>query len=68
MKKKLLLSVILFISLFVSVLSFTSTSKAIDISDPDLYWVLLIKQLDICRFWCPDWTYQSPGCRSGGIS
>ena len=36
MKKKLLLSVILFISLFVSVLSFTSTSKAVDISDPDL--------------------------------
>ena len=36
MKKKLLLNVILFILLFVSVLSFTSTSKAVDISDPDL--------------------------------
>lgn len=36
MKKKLLLSIILFTSLFVSVFSFTSTSKAVDISDPDL--------------------------------
>ena len=36
MKKKILLSVILFIGLFVSVFSFTSTSNAVDISDPDL--------------------------------
>lgn len=36
MKKKFVLSVVLFVSLFVSVLSFTSQSKAVDISDPDL--------------------------------
>ena len=36
MKKKLLLSVILFVGLFVSVFSFTSTSKAVDITNPYL--------------------------------
>ena len=36
MKKKLLLSVILFVGLFVSVYSFTGTSKAVELSDSHL--------------------------------
>lgn len=35
MKKKLLVSVVLFVSLFVSVLCFAGKSKAVDLSDPD---------------------------------
>lgn len=36
MKKKLLFGVILFTTLFVSILSFTIQSKAVNLSDPDL--------------------------------
>lgn len=36
MKKKLLFGVILFITLFVSILFFTIQSKAVNLSDPDL--------------------------------